>query len=287
MQTTTTNTDAIVHVKVAFQDEFRRFLLKPISFQHLDTTLRKLFNLEGEFRVKFQDDENDWVLLATDQELLYAIELSGSPLRLQLKSVDDAPLTASAESQSIPARVGRGRGRGGRDCKGARIPPEERLTRKTSRLTERIAELESKLNSNTKLTSDRERVFRWRLVKLQEKLDTIKAMKESLTKTGIAPANPTESVRTTEEPENVHMRCYRGRGRGGRRGRMEGDHPCKKVSPEILANLRQCKANLRAAKESGNAEKVAACSEALQAAKKMKWNALDALRAQEEAPNTP
>jgi len=304
MQTQQTSTNTPVHVKVAYDNEFRRFLLSTIEFGHLQSTLKTLFSLETEFRIKFQDDENDWVLLTTDQELVYATELSGSPLRLQVKLIAsespkaEVPFTG-AERRGRGLR-GRGRGAGGR---GGFKSPQERLSHKSSRLSERISVMETKLSSN-KLTSERERVLRWKLAKLQEKLAFVTAMKDSLPQSNENPqpqeaavvSEPVSSTDVTPRDEEEKPSCRggrRGRGRGGcRRAMMEdgSDQPvCKgrkaRVAPEIIANFRQCKANLQAARESGNAEEVQACLEAFQAAKATKLEALAALRAQEKASN--
>jgi len=159
MQQQQTIPSAPVHVKVALDNEFRRFLLSPTTFDNLYTKLKTLFNLQTDFRIKFQDDENDWVLIMTDQELVYATELSGSPLRLQVQTVD-------AEPNPLPTTQC-GRGKFGRGCRGGRggkggKAREERLLQKSSRLTERIGQLEAKLQSNNKLTSERERILRWK-----------------------------------------------------------------------------------------------------------------------------
>jgi len=305
MQSTQTiqQTSAPVHVKVALDNEFRRFLLNPISFDHLEKTLKTLFSLQSEFRIKFQDDENDWVLITTDQELVYATELSGSPLRLQVKLLSsDTPAKADAESLSATER-GRGRGCRGRGRgagRGGLKSREERLGNKSSRLAERINQLETKL-STQKLTSERERVIRWRLSKLQEKLAFITAMKESMANSDISPAETTETVPgpvaevvTPNEEEQEKPSCRggrRGRGcRGGWRRAMDeegSDQPrgCKgrraRVAPELIANFRQCKANLHAARESGNAEEIEKCLAAFREAKATKLEAMAALRAQE------
>jgi len=309
MQQTQQTTKSTVHVKVAHDNEFRRFLLSPITFENLETTLKTMFSLDTEFRIKFQDDENDWVLLTTDQELVYATELSGSLLRLQVKLLSSEPPKCSAESLSAPMHCGKGRGRGG--CKGGRgrgagkcglKSPEERLSMKSSRLTERINQLEAKINSN-KFTSERERVLRWRLTKLQEKLAFVQEMKESLgtnpqTTETTADANAeTGPVSADVTPSEHEKPCRGGRcGRGGRGGwrrhamMMEdgSDRPVRKchglharLAPEILANFRQCKATLRTAREAGTPEEVQAAMEAFQAAKAVKLEAMAALRAQE------
>jgi len=306
MQTTQTiQTNAPVHVKVALDNEFRRFLLNPISFDHLEKTLKTLFSLQSEFRIKFQDDENDWVLITTDQELIYATELSGSPLRLQVKLLSsDTP--AKADAESLPATE-RGRGRGcrgrGRGAgRGGLKSREERLSNKSSRLAERINQLETKLSSQ-KLTSERERVIRWRLSKLQEKLAFITAVKESMAANSEnSPAESTEAVPgqvaevvTPNEEEEEKTSCRGGRrGRGGCRGGWrramdeEGsDQPrgCKgrraRIAPELIANFRQCKANLHAARDAGNAEEIEKCLAAFKEAKAAKLEAMAALRAQE------
>jgi len=288
---------APVHVKVALDNEFRRFLLSPITFENLYTKLKTLFNLETEFRIKFQDDEDDWVLIMTDQELVYATELSGSPLRLQVKPVEaEVPLSAN---WGRGGKVGRGcRGRGG---KGGwkNKSREERLLQKSSRLTERIGQLEAKLQSQ-KLTSERERILRWKVSRLQEKLAWTQTVHASLQTanseqppavpdSGELPSTPlpTEEVENSSPP----MRGgHRGGCRGGwRRAMMEGgaDHPCRgkgrmaRIDPELVANFRRCKANLYAARQSGNAEEIQACLEKLQAAKSAKQEARAALRAQE------
>jgi len=299
MQTQQTITKSPVHVKVAYENEFRRFLLEPITFEYLQTTLKTLFTLETEFRIKFQDDENDWVLLTTDQELVYATELSGSLLRLQVKLLS-SETQKSAEPLCTEKRGrgcrGRGRGAGRVGLKS----PEERLSKKSSRLTERINQLESKINSN-KFSSERERVLRWRLTKLQEKLAFVQERKESfatnmdttvpVTETPGSVSEVTPGSEDQEKPRCRGGRCGRG-GRGGwRRAMMEDgvDRPVRgpraRIAPEIIANFRQCKANLRAARESGNAEEVQACLEAFHAAKATKLEALAALRAQEKASN--
>jgi len=88
-----------VHVKVEYNQEFRRFVVETISFEHLEKTLRTLLNIDPAQPVKilFLDDEKDWVLIASDSELAYAWELSASLLRLSVKAVPAvlAPVTVN------------------------------------------------------------------------------------------------------------------------------------------------------------------------------------------------
>jgi len=62
------------------------------------------------------------------------------------------------------------------------------------------------------------------------------------------------------------------RGCKGRRAR---------IAPELIANFRQCKANLHAARDAGNAEEIEKCLAAFKEAKAAKIEAMAALRAQE------
>jgi len=294
-------TNNTVHVKVSYNNEFRRFLLNPVSFEHLYSTLRSLFELPADFRIKFQDDENDWVLLSTDTELVYATELSGSPLRLQVKlSFPDT--TAQVGSADLPNGFGRGGRARGRGCRGGGrggLNRSERLTKKSSRLSERISALEEKLASD-KLTSDRRRVLTWKLEKLKEKLVTVKMMYEELSQNDPekTPTQERSEISVSESapinliPEETSVErggCRGRRGRGGAqskawRNKGESDLPPKKgkarIDAEILANFRQCKEDLRVARESKDAELIKTCLEKFHVAKASRLEALAALKAE-------
>lgn len=302
MQTTQQTTKSTVHIKVSHDNEFRRFLLNPVTYPQLETTLKTLFNLEGEFRIKFQDDENDWVLLTTDQELVYATELSGSPLRLQVKLLENA-----VPKEDSPCQSERGRGRCGRGGRGRgagrggfKLSPEERLSLKSSRITDRINQLETKLSSK-QLTSERERVIRWRLAKLQDKLEFVKATHASLDTCypEATEAAPTESQEATAPETKLDEECSheakwarRGRcGRGARGGRQGCDKQKWKglkarLDPELLANWKKCRQDLMEAKQSGDAEKIAACKAALWTVKFEKKEAMRALKAEASPAET-
>jgi len=306
MQQTQETKNVPIHIKVAYGTDFRRFLLNPITFVQLETMLKTLFNLTTEFRVKFKDDEGDWVLITTDQELVYATELSGSPLRLEIhvSSTPFAETKAEVEVQpEVSEWFGRGRGRGGRGRGAGRgcgnHSHEERLSIKSSRLTERINQLEEKLSSE-KLSSDRERVLNWRLANLKEKLEFVKTKQASFetvprssddSLTSPLLAEPFLAVPETEiEKPSGRGGCRRGRGgcRGGMRRAMgeEGERPrkCRKnqISPETMAAFRQAKTNLREARDSGDAEKVKVCLEAFHAVKEAKFQEARAAKCAEE-----
>jgi hypothetical protein len=289
--TSTYNNAEAVHIKVELDNEFRRFSLTTPTFNNLESTLRTLYNLgEGDLKIKFLDDEKDWILLSSDQELQYALELNGTPLRLSVK-VSSLPAHTEAQEASTESsqyeRRGRGRGGRGRGARdGPALSPNERLERKTSRLTERIAFLEEKINSNT-LTSDRERVLRWRLEQVQHKLAFVRTKKDNLMSADQDGGKSTE--KSTEpgsdfvpEPTKVCGRG-RGRGRGGRGGRGRGCFPAEQpeatpVDPantpvptdDTFAHFFKCKTALKAARESGNKEDIKACQAAFREAKQAK-----------------
>jgi len=294
------NNNTPVHVKIALNGEFRRFLLNPLTFATLETTVKTLFTISAPVSLKFQDDEKDWVHLTTDAELLYAIELAGSPLRVDVKILAEVPTlgqTPTVHEEAVQEGCWRGRGgrrgRGGCGGRGGHNVAErlERLEMTETRVRNRIAELQEKLDSG-KLTSERERTVGWKITRLQEKLEFVAAKRAGLA--SAKSENPTEekSCEETvhETPQEEKWGRRGGRGCRGRRGGFGGEEGCwakpkgglmKRLSPEIHENFHQCKTAWKAAKDSGDAEQIAACKEAFWAAKDAKRAAMAALRAQD------
>lgn len=294
-----------VHIKVARKGEFRRFLLSEPTFSSLETTIKSLYSLDGPVTLKFLDDEKDWVLLTNDAELLYAIDLSGSLLRVDIIEATSAPVTGAASVQETVqpkaefegwrgrgGKRGRGCGRGGRNV-------ADRLEERQFRITSKIAALEEKLNSG-ELSSERERTVRWRLSHLQETLAFVTTKRASLSTTPPEESRPTEVCKeeVTEVAEETETEtpeippCMGRRGRGGRGGRGregrkgEGCKGLHKLFPEIKEDILQKKAALIAAKESGNPDQINACKEALWQAKEAKFAARAALKAERANENT-
>jgi len=285
-----------VHVKVALNGEFRRFLLNPLTFVNLENTVKTLFTISAPVSLKFQDDEKDWVHLTTDAELLYAIELAGSPLRVDVKILAEVPTPkpATQEAEAVPEGCWKGRGgkRGRGGCGGRGGNWAERLEATETRVRTRIAELQEKIDSG-KLTSERERTVRWKITRLQEKLEFVTAKRAGLQEaTSEIPTEKTCEVTEQHEETPQEEKWGKRGGRGGCRGRRgaHGGEGCwakpkgglwKRLSPETLENFHQCKAAWKAAKESGDEEQIAACKEAFWAAKAAKRAAVDALRAED------
>jgi hypothetical protein len=165
---------------------------------------------------------------------------------------------------------------------------QERLSTKCNRLSDRIAQVEARL-ANPTLTSDRERVLRWRLVQLQEKLQATKEKRESLEtilKEGIPEPSQTPNELNEANPALEGRRGGRGCGRGRGRGRMARalmeqptdtpvDASTDASSPrESLQKFREAKVALKVARKSGNTEAIAAAEEAVKIAMEAKKSSL-------------
>jgi len=307
-QTTINNT---VHIKAQHNDEFRRFSLSEITFAALETMLRTLFSIPSEpIKVKFMDDEKDWILISSDMELEHAVEISTFPIRVQVSLSGQVSASQNA-SESIEKQEnqadapetnedfcwrrrggchGRGMGRGcGGGGRGPMISKEERLALKKARIAGRISALETAL-LDPSLPPERERTISWKLENLKYKLDTLETMKDSLAS---EPQGEEHSRPWRKGPGpcggempaegEFHCRGPCGRGRGGRRGRgrqenqettteTEGDHCGKKwvVPKESWSHFQECKENLKVARQSGDAEAIKVAYEAFVLAKEKK-----------------
>jgi hypothetical protein len=199
-----------VHVKIQCDNEFRRFVLTEVTYDNLAEKIRTLLGIAPEitFKLSYLDDENDWVLFATDNELQYAVLLSKSPMKISVKlcspsstttklvawpntfvpngtkMAESDELTNTEMSEEKPWKKCRGGGRGGfRGGRGGCMKNPaafaERLDAKIARLTDRHATLTAKLIEDD-LPEDKARGIEWRLSHLQNKIDMMKAKKQQL-----------------------------------------------------------------------------------------------------------
>lgn len=271
MQQQNNETALNVHIKVEYNEEYRRFVVETLSFAHLDKTLRTLLNIDPAqaIRILFLDDEKDWVLITSDDELTYAWELSASLLRLSVRPEALAiPSSGFRPTEAAPAAALRGmRGRG---CRGgmARADPATRIQffeTKIARLTERHTALCAKRVS---LPEDKARALSWRIAHLENKIEIIKAKKDSLQ---TEKPQPEVTVLGKEEPKaTVEPVVWRGRGGGCRRGGRGGCQRWRGEGAEIhplMAVVLEKKADLKTARQGGNKEEIQAKWESLQEAK--------------------
>jgi len=82
------NTDVLtttenIHVKLQFNDEFRRFFIPhtipSIKFNDLESKIKSLLRItENEISIKYQDEENEWITISSDVELETGLLISGN-----------------------------------------------------------------------------------------------------------------------------------------------------------------------------------------------------------------
>jgi len=257
-------------------------------------------------KICFVDDEQDHVAMSSDEEFLYAVDLV-RPVRLVITLASCIPGSTCIPSGStcvpsgstcvascIPGSTGdscqvvlpdypgrRGRGRG--HCRGDKLgwneermkrkvedpslSNEERIQRKTTKISEKIKQIEGLLL--TELPAPRERSLTWKLERLQFKLARLQSWSEPGTETPLP----------VPEPSRRGCRGRGGRGRGGfGRGKWvenSEDASCGggQIDYRVWENVRTCRKNLRAANQSGNQEEIERCSKALEDAKTQKWEA--------------
>jgi len=290
MQANNNNNKTNVHVKVEYNQEYRRFVVETLSFENLEKNLRTLLNIDSAQPIKilFLDDEKDWVLLASDSELAYAWELSASLLRLSVKSLPApvlAPIFVNHPEVFThhPFHHARGRGCHGRGagCRAGRVGCRNRgdptmqmqfIENKLARLTERHAALTAKL---PEMPEERARALAWRISHLENKIEKIQWKKESFAAAPLAeqlPVEETPAEKVTEEPaaasEEPAPPCWGGRGRGCRRGGCHNKRMGEgaETHPQFEAVMAK-KVELKTARQGGNKEEIQAKWEALQEAK--------------------
>jgi hypothetical protein len=299
------NTTSNVHIKVQCENEFRRFVLVEVTYTALAETISSLlgFPSDANFKLSYLDDEGDWVLFATDDELCYACSITKSPLKIQVQKYNPAlpaqtqglkftvptPVTVDEdddEEEEKPwrgcrGRRGRGAGRRGGVMRGDKT---ERLDAKIGRFTERHAALTAKLIEND-LPEEKARAIEWRLSHLQNKIDTLKLKKQQ--QLGDASAAPKKEEHqeeqapvpetvcdvTTSSPDEESDRepawQTRGCGRRGGRGRRGGH---QEFCSEEGGKKRGGPLAFACSTPEGKAafDKVQACKEAVMAARRDK-----------------
>jgi hypothetical protein len=130
-------TSDTIHVKLQFNDEYRRFFFhRSCKFAELFEKVKTILDLKEDFVVKYQDEEGEWITISTDLELETGLLLAnGSLFRLQIspKSVPLQPQSTSEDcmSDEKPWKKWKGK-RGGKGCKRWRNWSEDGCRRKWS-----------------------------------------------------------------------------------------------------------------------------------------------------------
>jgi hypothetical protein len=102
-------TNSGIHCKVSLNDQFRRFLFTGTEFASLYTQVQQVLAVDGEFVLKYIDNEGDLVTVSSDEELGYALGIANNILRLQVE-------LPNANATETPFDSWRG-GRGGGKCR--------------------------------------------------------------------------------------------------------------------------------------------------------------------------
>jgi hypothetical protein len=89
MQNSTT-----INCKVCYDNQIRRFTFVGTEFSSLKKQVLNLFNLQGEFVLKYLDNESDLITITSNEDLALALEYSDKLLRLTI--VTDTPVVSSS-----------------------------------------------------------------------------------------------------------------------------------------------------------------------------------------------
>jgi len=309
-------TNQMIHIKVALNNEFRRFSMDKTNYSELVDMIRTLYSLPtGALKICYVDDEADTVLITSDEEFSYAAELI-HPLKLVLThSPTSIPVLATipcevdaAPETTFPScrRGGRGRGNCGEfrpRCEFKQkwreekltLTEEEKISRKTARISQRIQHLEEL--SLQDLPAHRARTVAWKLEKLRSKQGALRFL-SGVTSTsceggrGPIPANcgpigilldtplwqcPGVVIATPDSGDQSELdtccqfqeETIRKKWEAKREAKREVKSGERSSCQRFLEKdrKRECMKNLREARASGDAEKIKECVNALIEAK--------------------
>jgi hypothetical protein len=100
------DSNTTTHVKLFLGEEIRRFPLSDKSYAGLRNDLQRL-GIDAKIPIKYQDEEGDWVTLASDVELNYALAhmAQGGVLRLRAGTAPAVATPAPMLGNSAPAPI--------------------------------------------------------------------------------------------------------------------------------------------------------------------------------------
>lgn len=103
------NNFEVIHCKVSYDGQIRRFATGT-EFTSLRATIAQLYSIQGEFVIKYKDDESDYVTLENQQDLITAIMISPKLLRVMVQTkANDQPTVTMDESEESFCKNGRKR----------------------------------------------------------------------------------------------------------------------------------------------------------------------------------
>jgi hypothetical protein len=93
--------DNTLHCKVFFRNELRRFPMNGIGFMDLQKIIQTLFGFEKEFTLQYRDNENDLVILSSNEDLACALSCIPGNI-LQVVVVDPTPPPMDVDQKTPP-----------------------------------------------------------------------------------------------------------------------------------------------------------------------------------------
>jgi len=94
-----------LHVKLQFQNEFRRFVIsKNTKFTGLKEQIQSILGVTSDFTIKYLDDENEWISISSDVELETGLLLSEKIFRLTIEIPSPSPqISSDSVTPQIPS----------------------------------------------------------------------------------------------------------------------------------------------------------------------------------------
>jgi len=90
-----------IHCKVFFRNDIRRFPMNGVGFLELQKIIQTLFGLEKEFTLQYRDNENDLVVVSSNEELACALSCINGNI-LQVIVQDPTPPAMDVDQKTTP-----------------------------------------------------------------------------------------------------------------------------------------------------------------------------------------
>jgi len=102
---TLTNNVQNIHVKLQFNDEFRRFFIphNSLKYADLEQKIKTLLNFNKDIAIKYKDEENEWITISSDIELETGLIIAGNGIfRLLCQIKEENPLETVINDPILP-----------------------------------------------------------------------------------------------------------------------------------------------------------------------------------------
>ena len=91
-----------IHCKISFNGQIRRFSFVGTEFTSLKEMIARLAFIQGEFVLKYRDDESDYVTLENQEDLTTALMISPTLLRIHAESTTTPCPSAPQDNRKRP-----------------------------------------------------------------------------------------------------------------------------------------------------------------------------------------